>query len=298
MEGWVTLHRKFLQWEWFDKPEMVQLFIWLLLNANYADKKWQGTVIKRGQLLTTTPKIMEALRLTERQTRTCISRLKSTGEVSVKTTNKYSIITICNYDRYQDDNFSNVGQNDGQNDTQATDKRRTSDGRLYDICTVTNNKTIKQLNNNISLYNDTFDVHTREQRERDIIFKIFFLKNFEKPAYEVDRFYNHYEAQGWERGNGQKIRNRIAAAKSWEQEDKTKKRFPEPFVNAIREVCEKLSDDDATKVMRAIERIEIDATSVRLFLNAPVYKLIEAADPSIIPRHTGRKLFYSVKHTN
>ena len=193
MEGWVTLHRKFLQWEWFDKPEMVQLFIWLLLNANYADKKWQGTVIKRGQLLTTTPKIMEALRLTERQTRTCISRLKSTGEVSVKTTNKYSIITICNYDRYQVDNFSSDGQNDGQSVTQATDKRRTNDGRLYDICTVTNNKTIKQLNNNnISLCTD--NAHTREDKERDIIFKIFFLKNFEKPAYEVDRFYNHYES--------------------------------------------------------------------------------------------------------
>lgn len=301
MEGWVTLHRKFLQWEWFDKPEMVQLFIWMLLNACYADKKWQGTVIKRGQLLTTTPKIMEALRLTERQTRTCISRLKSTGEVSVKTTNKYSIITICNYDRYQVDNFSNDGQNDGQSVTQATDKRRTNDGRLYDICTVTNNKTIKQLNNNISLCNDILDARDAracEERERDEIYKIFFLKNFEKPSYEVDRFYNHYEAQGWERGNGQKIRNRIAAAKAWEQEDKTKKRFPEPFVNAIREVCEKLSDDDATKVMRAIIRIEIDATRVRLLLNAPIHELIEGVDPDIIPRHTGRNVLYSVKRTN
>lgn len=296
MEGWVTLHRKFLQWEWFDKPEMVQLFIWLLLNANYADKKWQGTVIKRGQLLTTTPKIMEALRLTERQARTCISRLKSTGEVSVKTTNKYSIITICNYDRYQVDNFSNDGQNDEQSVTQATDKRRTNDGRLYDICTVTNNKTIKQLNNNISLCTD--NAHTREDKERDIIFKLFFLKNFEKPAYEVDRFYNHYEAQGWERGNGQKITNKVAAAKAWDQEDKSKRRFPDTFVNAIRDICEKLSDDDATRVMRAIERIDVDATQIRLFLNAPIHELIEATAPHILPRYTGRNVTYSVKRTN
>lgn len=284
-----------MQWEWFDKPEMVQLFIWLLLNANYADKKWQGTVIKRGQLLTTTPKIMEALRLTERQTRTCISRLKSTGEVSVKTTNKYSIITICNYDRYQDDNFSNVGQNDGQNDTQATDKRRTNDGRLYDICTVTNNKTIKQLNNNISLCTD--NAHTREQRERDEIFKIFFCKNFVNPGYEVERFYNHYEAQGWERGNGQKIRNRIAAAKSWEQEDKTKKRFPDPFVRAMCEICEGLSAEDATRVMRGIVRIEIDAVNIRLILNAPVHELIEI-NVAPLKTYMARKIFYSIIRTN
>lgn len=286
-----------MQWEWFDKPEMVQLFIWLLLNANYADKKWQGTVIKRGQLLTTTPKIMEALRLTERQTRTCISRLKSTGEVSVKTTNKYSIITICNYDRYQDDNFSNDGQNDGQNDTQATDKRRTNDGRLYDICTVTNNKTIKQLNNNISLCNDTFDAHTREQRERDEIFKIFFCKNFVNPGYEVERFYNHYEAQGWERGNGQKIRNRIAAAKSWEQEDKTKKRFPDPFVRAMCEICAGLSAEDATRVMRGIVRIEVDAANIRLILNAPVHEFIEI-NTAPLRTYMARKIFYSIIRTN
>ena len=298
MEGWITLHRKFLTWEWFDKPEMVQLFIWLLLNANYTDKKWQGQVIKRGQILTTTPKIMEALRLTEQQTRTCIGRLKSTGEITCKSTNKYTIITICNYDRYQDDNFASNGQNNGQTNTPATDKQRTNNGLYNDILNVS-----KQINNNNNNNNNNISVcvnsaHTREDKERDSIFQIFFFKNFVNPAYEVERFYNHYEAQGWERGNGQKIRNRIAAAKAWEQEDKTKKRFPEPFINAMRELCKKLSDDDATKVMRAIVRIEIDATRIRLLLDAPIHELIENADPNIIPRHVGRQVFYSVKRTN
>jgi hypothetical protein len=292
MEGWVTLHRKFLQWEWFDKAEMVQLFIWLLLNASHTDRKWQGQVVKRGQILTTTPKIMEALNLSAQQTRTCIGRLKSTGEITCKSTNKYTIITICNYDRYQCENSESNRQNNGQTNTPATDKQRTNNGHNNN-----NNVIIKQLNNNnISVCSNS--AHTREDKERDIIFKIFFLKNFEKPAYEVERFYNHYEAQGWERGNGQKIKNRIAAAKAWEQEDKTRKRFPEPFINAIREICEKLSDDDATKVMRAIIRIEIDATMVRLLLNAPVFELIEAADPNIIPRYIGRNVRYAVKRTN
>lgn len=297
MEGWVTLHRKFLQWEWFDKPEMVQLFIWLLLNANYADKKWQGTVIKRGQLLTTTPKIMEALRLTERQTRTCISRLKSTGEVSVKTTNKYSIITICNYDRYQVDNFSNDGQNDGQSVTQATDKRRTNDGRLYDICTVNNNKTIKQLNNNISLCNDILDARACEDKERDIIFKIFFLKNFINPSVEVERFYNNYEAQGWVRGNGQKIVDRIAVAKHWEQEDKDKKRFPKPFIEAMREITEQPFYDPV--MIRGIERIDIDATSLHLYCTNEAYKAIEKSPAKeVIKAKMQRQLQYRVKRTN
>ena len=261
MEGWITLHRKFLTWEWFDKPEMVQLFIWLLLNANYADKKWQGQVIKRGQILTTTPKIMEALRLSAQQTRTCIGRLKSTGEITCKSTNKYTIITICNYDRYQDDNSPSNGQNNGQSNIPATDKQRTNNGLYNDTLNVS-----KQINNNnnnnISLC--TVSAHTREGKERDLIFQIFFFKNFINPTIEVERFYNNYEAQGWVRGNGQKIVDRIAVAKHWEQEDKEKKRFPEQFLNAMQDVCMELDEGKATEVLRGIDKVDREDGSVRV----------------------------------
>lgn len=289
MEGWVTLHRKFLQWEWFDKPEMVQLFIYLLLMAGHTERKYRGVVLQRGELVTSMPAIMKDTKLSEQQTRTCIKRLKSTGEITCKATNKYTIITICNYDRYQNDNLGSNGQTNGQTNIQATDKQRTNNGHNNN-----NNITIKQLNNNISVDNSA---HTREDKERDLIFQIFFFKNFVNPAYEVERFYNHYEAQGWERGNGQKIRNRIAAAKAWEQEDKTKKRFPDAFVQAMREICSKLDADQATHVLRAIDKIEVDAQNIRLVLNAPVHEIIDVyAD--FLRMHTGRAVHYAIKRIN
>lgn len=295
MEGWITLHRKFLTWEWFDKPEMVQLFIWLLLNANYADKKWQGKVIKRGQILTTTPKIMEALRLTEQQTRTCIGRLKSTGEITCKSTNKYTIITICNYDRYQDDNFASNGQNNGQTNTPATDKQRTNNGLYNDILNVS--KQINNINNNnISVCVN--NAHTREDKERDLIFQIFFFKNYINPAAEVERFYNNYEAQGWVRGNGQKIVDRIAVAKHWEQEEKDKKRFPEQFLNAMQDVCMELDEQRVTEVLRNIDKIDREDGIVRVCCSSRSSAETLTHYMPLLAGHMNSEIKIALKRTN
>lgn len=295
MEGWITLHRKFLTWEWFDKPEMVQLFIWLLLNANYTDKKWQGKVVKRGQILTTTPKIMEALRFSEQQARTCISRLKSTGEITCKSTNKYTIITICNYDRYQNDNLESNGQNNGQPNTPATDEQRTNNGRYYDRLYDTKQINNNNNNNNISVYNNS--AHTREDKERDLIFQVFFLKNFVNPAAEVERFYANYEAQGWVRGNGQKIVDRVAAAKHWEQEDKTKQRFPKPFIEAMREIAEQPFHDPV--IFRGIDHIDCEATTIHLYCTHRTFEAIENSPAKdIIITKMQRQLKYRVKRAN
>lgn len=48
----IKLYDKILQWEWFGHPNTVCLFIYLLLKANYKDTRFQGKVIQRGQLLT------------------------------------------------------------------------------------------------------------------------------------------------------------------------------------------------------------------------------------------------------
>jgi hypothetical protein len=101
MDGWIKLHRKFCKWEWYDKSEMVHLFIHLLLNANHEDKKWRGVIIKRGELATGLSSLKAKTHISIRTLRTCINRLKSTGELTRKVTNKYSILTICNYESYQ-----------------------------------------------------------------------------------------------------------------------------------------------------------------------------------------------------
>lgn len=124
MVGFIKLHRKLQTWEWYNKSEMVHLFIHLLINANSEDKPWQNIVVKRGQLVTGFNSLSEKTGISVRTLRTCFDRLKSTRELSVKTTNKYSVVTICKYDDYNDIKVKTDKQNDTQRVTPPTTTKK------------------------------------------------------------------------------------------------------------------------------------------------------------------------------
>lgn len=126
MQGWIKLFYQFKEWEWYGDTNMVRLFIHLLLTANYKQTKWRGMEIPRGSLLTSRSKLAEETGLSEQTIRTCLTRLKSTNEITVKTTNKYTIIKISNYDRYQEQPQEINQQNNQQDNHEATNSQPTT----------------------------------------------------------------------------------------------------------------------------------------------------------------------------
>ena len=62
-DGYIKLHRSLLDWEWLDDTNTFKVFILLLLNAAWADSRWRGITIKRGQLVTSTAKLSELCNL-------------------------------------------------------------------------------------------------------------------------------------------------------------------------------------------------------------------------------------------
>ena len=101
MTGWIKVHRKIEQWEWYTDANTFRLFFHLVLKANHADKKWRGIIIKRGQIVTSSEHLANQLKLSRQQIRTSLNKLKSTNEITTKSTNKYIIVTIGKYDDYQ-----------------------------------------------------------------------------------------------------------------------------------------------------------------------------------------------------
>lgn len=101
MDGWIKLYRKLIEWEWYKDTNVKVVFLHLLLLANHEDKKWQGITIKRGQLVTSYDKIASGTGLSLARVRTAISKLKMTHEITTQITNKYTLVTIENFDKFQ-----------------------------------------------------------------------------------------------------------------------------------------------------------------------------------------------------
>lgn len=117
--NYIKLNRKILEWEWYKNINTKIIFLHCMLKANWKDGKFEGTTVPRGSFISSIPKLSLETDLTVREVRTALEHLKATGELTVKTTSKYSVFTVNNYNLYQD--------NDTQNDVQTTGERHSND---------------------------------------------------------------------------------------------------------------------------------------------------------------------------
>jgi hypothetical protein len=79
--------------------------------------------------------------------RTCLNRLKSTGEITDRATNKFRVITICKYGDYQDFERKGNSQTNRQTNSQPT-------GKQHPTNIIQQNNNITSDNNNNDSMND------------------------------------------------------------------------------------------------------------------------------------------------
>jgi len=103
MSGWFKIFRSITEWEWYTSPNCVAVFVDILARANYEDGKYLGATIPKGSLTTSAEAIGHRTGLSRQQVRTVLDKLKSTNEITIKTNKHYSMITVTNWERYQED---------------------------------------------------------------------------------------------------------------------------------------------------------------------------------------------------
>lgn len=200
MDGFIKLHRQFLEWEWYDNKNVKIVFLHCLFRANFKDQKWHGKIIKAGQFVTSLQHLAAESGLSIKQTRTALEKLKSTGEIDTQTTSQYSIITVNNWDKWQIEG------------KQKTNERQTEDKQT---ATIEERKECKEGKNNI--YKDTQKKFIPPSLEE---VKSYCLER--NNDIDAERFINFYESKGWFVGKN-KMKDWKAAIRTWENKQKSSK---------------------------------------------------------------------------
>ena len=100
-DAFIKLYKKMLKWEWYYDTNTFRLFMHCLLKANWQDGSWRGVEYEAGQFITSLSKLSQETGLSVHQIRGSLERLKTSGELAIKTTNKYRVITVNNWNKYQ-----------------------------------------------------------------------------------------------------------------------------------------------------------------------------------------------------
>ncbi len=103
--GYIKTYRKMLSWEWYKDVPTKVLFLHLLLTASFKDGRYMGYEVKAGQCIVGRRALAKQTGLTEQQVRTALKRLEKTGEITLKPTHLFTVITIENWALYQTDSI-------------------------------------------------------------------------------------------------------------------------------------------------------------------------------------------------
>lgn len=195
------MHRSIINWEWYKDIPTRLVFEHLIYTANFKDTNWKGIEIKRGQVITGRKQLADDNGLTERKVRTALEKLQSTGEITIETTNKYSLITIVNYDFYQSELSTATNKptnNRPTDDQQPTNNRpqRNNDNNL--IMEERKKDSLDQTDNfspsGLVPYPQS-DAEVREYCEAEGLYT------------DPERFYSVNDAAGWKDKSGAQIRD-------------------------------------------------------------------------------------------
>lgn len=99
--GYIKIHRKIVEWEWYHDAVVSRVFLHLLVTANYEPCRFEGYEIKPGQCVISSKKVADALNISKDSVNRALKKLEKSGELQRFPSAKFTIITLKNYTLYQ-----------------------------------------------------------------------------------------------------------------------------------------------------------------------------------------------------
>lgn len=196
MAGWIKIHRKMLSNPVvFKDPDHLAVWMYLLLTASHKKHKTifggKPVFLEAGQLITGRKKISEATGVNPSKVKRILNLFKTDQQIDQQATRYGSIITILEWDKYQ--------ENDQPNDQRVTNERPTSDQR---VTTIQECKEGKEGNKNIFKPPSVDEVRAYCLERKNNV--------------SAEAFVDFYSSKGWMVGKN-KMKDWKSAVRNWER---------------------------------------------------------------------------------
>lgn len=127
----VKLNRYITEDEIFKNEKTLKFYIWLLCKATYKESDIlvgrQSVHLKKGEVVVGVKGLCNELNISYQTLRTIISTLKLQHKIAVKSTNKFSIITLLDKDIFSWQDISSDDETKEQTNTQTNDNKENID---------------------------------------------------------------------------------------------------------------------------------------------------------------------------
>ena len=129
-KGFTKINNDILNWEWYTQTNIKVLYFHLLLRANFEAKSWRGIIIERGQTVTSPESLAIETGLTVSKVRTALDKLIQTNYIKKEATNKYTVLSLLNYDVHTYSGVTTDKQISKQPDKQIATTKETKDLKI------------------------------------------------------------------------------------------------------------------------------------------------------------------------
>ncbi len=133
--GWIKLHRKLLDSSIFTSDSGLRIWIWCLLRANHDECDVFVGIHKvhlmPGQFIFGRESASESLGISPSTVRNWINILQQDSRIDIKPTNKYSVISVLNWNDYQSLDNKKDNRITTEKQQNNTDKNEKNEKNIY-----------------------------------------------------------------------------------------------------------------------------------------------------------------------
>jgi len=211
--GYIKVWRKTIDSGWLQNHKLCSFWLWCLLKASHKEYDLivgcQKVHLMPGDFVFGLNKASEELAMSIRSIRTILAFLKTSQNLTIKTTNKFSVISIVNWDIYQQTETTN----DNQNDKPLTSNRQATDNKQE-----VKNKRIKEYTSDFLQFYDAYPKHIG----REPAWKAWQKLNGSRPNLStlITKINEMKKSEDWTKDNGKFIPHPATwlNQKRWEDE--------------------------------------------------------------------------------